>query len=115
MAAIQGSPSSTAWARSRSMSPSHAATATVATQLPTRLPKARAMPMNQSTESTSTRPIAGIAGMACSVAASTTMAEPGTPWAPLDVTSEMARMVSRSAIEMGVLVACAMKTAASVM
>ena len=57
--------------------------ATVATQLPIRLPSARAMPMNQSTDSTSTRPIAGIAGMACSVAASTTMAEPGTPCAPL--------------------------------
>lgn len=31
----------------------------------------------------STRPIAGMAGMACKVAASTTMAEPGTPCAPL--------------------------------
>ena len=73
------------------------------------------MPMNQSTDSTSTRPIAGIAGIACSVAASTTMAEPGTPCAPLEVTSEMARMVSRSVIEIGVLVAWAMNTAASVM
>ena len=71
--------------------------------------------MNQSTESTSTRPIAGIAGIACSVAARTTIAEPGTPCAPLDVTSEMARIVNRSAIDIGVLVAWAMKTAASVM
>jgi hypothetical protein len=97
------------------MSPSHAAMATVATQLPIRLPSARAMPMNQSTDSTSTSPMAGIAGIACSVAASTTMAEPGTPCAPLEVTSAIARMVSRSAIEIGVLVACAMNTAASVM
>ena len=74
----------------RSMSPSHAATTTVATQLPIRLPSARAMPMNQSTDSTSTRPIAGIAGIAESVAASTTIAEPGTPCAPFDVTSEIA-------------------------
>ena len=73
------------------------------------------MPMNQSTDSTSTRPIAGIAGIACSVAASTTMAEPGTPCAPFDVTSEIARIVSRSVIVIGVLVACAMNTAASVM
>ena len=39
------------------MSPSQAATTTVATQLPIRLPSARAMPMNQSTESTRTSPI----------------------------------------------------------
>ncbi|MNT32219.1 hypothetical protein D3C72_1680880 [compost metagenome] len=89
--------------------------ATVATQLPIRLPSARAIPMNQSTDSTSTRPMAGIAGIACKVAASTTMAEPGTPCAPLDVTSAMARMVSRSDMLMGVLVAWAMNTAASVM
>ena len=49
-------------ARLRSMSPAHAATTAVATQLPTRLPSARAMRMNQSTHSTSTNPIAGIAG-----------------------------------------------------
>ena len=46
-------------ALARSRSPSQAATTTVATQLPIRLPSARAMPMNQSTDSTSTRPIAG--------------------------------------------------------
>ena len=63
------------------------------------------MPMNQSTESTSTRPMAGMAGIACNVAARTTIAEPGTPCAPFDVTSEMARIVSRSAIEIGVFVA----------
>ena len=44
------------------MSPSQAAMTRVATQLPIRLPNARAMPMNQSTESTSTRPIVGTAG-----------------------------------------------------
>ena len=47
--------------------------------------------------------------------ASTTMAEPGTPWAPLDVTIAIARIVSRSVSDTGVLVAWAMNTAASVM
>ena len=37
------------------------------------------MPMNQSTDSTSTSPIAGIEGTAFKVAARMTMAEPGTP------------------------------------
>ena len=59
-----------------------AAMTTVATQLPIRLPSARAMPMNQSIDSTSTSPIAGMAGTAFSVAARMTMAEPGTPWRP---------------------------------
>jgi hypothetical protein len=35
--------------------------------------------MNQSTDSTSTRPIAGMLGNAFKVAARITMAEPGTP------------------------------------
>ncbi|SIL30797.1 Uncharacterised protein [Mycobacteroides abscessus subsp. abscessus] len=43
------------------------------------------------------------------------MADPGTPWAPFDVTSDTARMANRSVKVMGVLVACAMNTAASVM
>ena len=96
------------------MSFSQAATTMVATQLPIRLPSARAMPMNQSTDSTSTSPIAGMAGIAVSVAARITMAEPGTPCAPLDVISATASIVSRSVIDRGVLVACAMNTAARV-
>ncbi|MNT92076.1 hypothetical protein D3C72_2332920 [compost metagenome] len=72
------------------------------------------MPMNQSTDSTSTSPIAGIAGCADSVAARITIAEPGMPCAPLEVISATARMPSRSAIASGVLVACAINTAASV-
>jgi outer membrane protein len=108
------SPSSTRFAVARSMSFSHAATTTVATQLPIRLPSARAMPMNQSTESTSTSPIAGIAGIAESVAARMTIAEPGTPCAPFEVISDTPRISSRSVVESGVLVACAMNTAASV-
>jgi NAD(P)-dependent dehydrogenase (short-subunit alcohol dehydrogenase family) len=54
------------------------------------------MPMNQSTDSTSTRPIAGMLGTAFSVAARITMAEPGTPCAPLDVTSDTPSTSSRS-------------------
>ena len=87
---------------------------TVATQLPIRLPSARAMPMNQSTESTSTRPIAGITGTAERVAARTTIAEPGMPCAPLEVRSATPRISSRSPNASGVLVAWAMKTVASV-
>ena len=49
-----------------------------------------------------------------SVAARITMAEPGMPCAPLEVTSATARMPSRSAIASGVLVAWAINTAASV-
>ena len=98
----------------RSISFSHAAITTVATQLPIRLPSARAIPTNQSTESTRTRPIAGIVGTAFSVAAKITIAEPGTPWAPFDVTSETASTSSRSPSESVVLVACAIKTVANV-
>src|SRR5262245_65577958 len=87
------------------MSFSQTATTTVATQLPIRFVSARAMPMNQSTERTSTRPIAGIAGIAESVAARITIAEPGTPCAPFDVTSEISTIVRRSDVERGVLVA----------
>ena len=86
---------------------------TVATQLPIRLPSARAMPMNQSTDSTSTSPIAGIAGTAFSVAARITIAEPGTPCAPFEVTSEMPSTSSRSPNDSGVLVAWAMNTVAA--
>lgn len=46
------------------------------------------MPMNQSTESRSTKPIAGRLGITESVAARITKAEPGIPWAPLEVMSE---------------------------
>ena len=63
---------------------------TVATQLPMRLPSARAMPTNQSIDSSKTSPIAGIAGTALSVARRMTMAEPGMPCAPLQVISEIA-------------------------
>ncbi len=55
-----------------------------------------------------------MAGTAFSVAARITIAEPGTPCAPLDVTSEMPSTSSRSPNDSGVLVACAMNTTASV-
>ena len=72
------------------------------------------MPTNQSTDSTSTRPMAGIAGTAPRVAARMTMAEPGTPCAPFDVTSDTPSTSKRSLTDSGVLVAWAMKTTASV-
>ncbi|MNF11448.1 hypothetical protein D3C80_2126690 [compost metagenome] len=75
---------------------------------------ARPMPMNQSTASTSTRPTTGIAGMAVRVAARITRAEPGMPWAPLEVISDTSRMVSRSVMASGVPVALAMNTIARV-
>ena len=61
--------------------------------------------MNQSTASTSTSPIAGIAGIAAKVAARITIAEPGTPCAPLEVISATPRIASRSPVDSGVLVA----------
>ncbi|MCY1449465.1 hypothetical protein D9M71_662030 [compost metagenome] len=70
--------------------------------------------MNQSTASTSTRPTTGMAGMAVRVAARMTRAEPGMPWAPLEVISDTSRMVIRSDIDSGVPVALAMKTMARV-
>ena len=103
-----------ACARGISMSFSQRAMVTVATQLPIRLVSARPMPMNQSTESTSTRPATGIAGTAVRVAARITRAEPGMPWAPLEVTSETSRMVTRSVIASGVPVTWAMNTTARV-
>ena len=42
------------------------------------------------------------------------MAEPGTPCAPFDVSSDTPRITIRSLVSSGVLVAWAMKTAASV-
>ena len=53
-------------------------------------------------------------GTAFSVAARMTMAEPGTPCAPFDVTSDIPSTSSRSPKDSGVLVACAMNTVASV-
>ena len=96
------------------MSFSQRAIATVATQLPIRLVSARPMPMNQSTASTNTRPTTGIAGIAVSVAARITNAEPGMPWAPLEVINDTRRMVSKSVIDSGVPVALAIKTMARV-
>jgi hypothetical protein len=58
--------------------------------------------------------MAGMTGNADSVAARATIADPGTPWAPFDVNSDTPRMTRRSPVESGVLVACAMNTAASV-
>ncbi|MNQ60004.1 hypothetical protein D3C85_742700 [compost metagenome] len=72
------------------------------------------MPMNQSTDSTSTRPAAGMAGTAVRVAARITSAEPGMPWAPFEVTRDTSRMVSRSLMASGVPVAWAMNTTARV-
>jgi hypothetical protein len=72
------------------------------------------MPINQSTERTSTNPIAGMLGTALSVAARMTMADPGTPCAPFEVTSETARTSNKSPIESGVFVAWARKTTARV-
>src|SRR5258705_10778481 len=86
---------------------------TVTTQLQVKLPRARAMPMNQSTDSTSTNPIAGIEGTAFNVAARITIADPGTPCAPLEVISDTPSTSKRSPSDSGVLVACAMNTTAS--
>ncbi len=72
------------------------------------------MPTNQSTGRISTRPSTGIAGIADNVAARITMAEPGMPCAPFDVTSETSTTTIRSCTDSGVLVACAMKITASV-
>ncbi|MNT97801.1 hypothetical protein D3C72_2402060 [compost metagenome] len=72
------------------------------------------MPMNQSTANTSTRPTTGMAGMAVRVAARITSAEPGMPWAPLEVISDTNRIVNRSVIASGVPVALAMNTMARV-
>ena len=72
------------------------------------------MPMNQSTDSTNTSPIAGMLGTAFSVAARMTIAEPGTPWAPLDVIRDTPSTSNRSPKDSGVLVACAMNTTANV-
>ncbi|MNL64932.1 hypothetical protein D3C87_1892050 [compost metagenome] len=96
------------------MSFSQRAMATVATQLPIRLVSARPMPMNQSTASTSTRPTTGIAGIAVSVAARITSAEPGIPCAPLEVINDTKRIVNRSVIASGVPVALAINTMARV-
>ena len=96
------------------MSFSHTATTTVATQLPIRLVSARAMPTNQSTGRISTRPSTGIAGIADSVAARITIAGPGIPCAPFDVTSDTSSTTIRSCVDSGVLVACAMNSTASV-
>src|SRR5438067_1171127 len=65
-------------------------------------------------ERTSTRPMAGMLGTALSVAAKMTIADPGTPCAPFEVTSDTPRIKSRSPSERGVFVACAMNTVASV-
>src|SRR4051812_43155617 len=108
------SPLRTLAARTRSISFSQAPTTTVATALPTMLVSARPIPMNQSTASTNTRPTTGSEGTAVKVAARMTIADPGMPCAPLDVISETPRMTIRSVNDSGVLVACAMNTAASV-
>ena len=79
------SPARTWRARGTFRSFSQAAITTVATQLPIRLPSARAIPINQSIDNTNTSPMAGIAGTAFSVAARMTMADPGTPCAPFEV------------------------------
>ena len=68
---------STRFAMGQPRSPSQAAATTrVATQLPIRLPGARAIPVNRSTESASTRPTAGILGTTFSVATGIAIAEP---------------------------------------
>ncbi len=72
------------------MSFSQWAMTTVATQLPIKLVQARIIPINQSTDSKSTKPIAGKLGITESVAARITKADPGMPCAPFDVISETA-------------------------
>ena len=59
-------------------------------------------------------PSTGMAGMAVKVAASTTIADPGMPWAPLDVSSETRRIKVSVPPSSGVLVAWAMKMTAQV-
>lgn len=82
---------------------------TVATQLPMRLVQARIIPINQSTDSKSTKPIAGKLGMTESVAARITKADPGIPCAPLEVMSETSKIANKSCIERSILQACAIK------
>src|SRR5271156_3392857 len=73
LASTTTSLSSTRSASGRLRSFSQAAITTVATQLPIKLPSACTMPINQSTERTSTSPIAGMLGTALSVAARITI------------------------------------------
>ncbi|MCY1454919.1 hypothetical protein D9M71_720160 [compost metagenome] len=72
------------------------------------------MPMNQSTESRSTRPIAGRLGITERVAARITKAEPGIPCAPLEVMSETNKIANKSCVDKSILQACAIKITAKV-
>lgn len=81
------------------MSFSQWAMTTVATQLPIKLVQARIIPINQSTDSKSTKPIAGKLGITESVAARITKADPGMPCAPFDVISETNKIASKSCME----------------
>ena len=86
----------------------------VATQLPTKLLAARTIPTNQSTDKISTNPTAGMAGKLDSVAASTTMAEAGIPWAPFEVNTAITSKMAKSCSDKFTPVACAINYTASV-
>ena len=90
------------------------ATTTVATPLPIRLVSARASDMKRSMPRISARPATGTSPTADSVAASTMKPLPVTPAAPFEVSSSTASSVSCCVSVIGVLVACAMNTAAIV-
>ena len=59
------------------------------------------MPMNQSTDSTSTSPMAGIAGTAVRVAARMTMAEPGTYTVSLDAATAEGKPIDTTTVVSG--------------
>ncbi|MCY1562768.1 hypothetical protein D9M68_1002170 [compost metagenome] len=79
-----------------------------------RLVSARASDMKRSMPRMSASPATGTCPTADSVAASTMKPLPVTPAAPFDVSSSTASSVISCVSVMGVLVACAMNTAAMV-
>ena len=95
--------------------PSHLATTTAASPFPIRFVIARASDMKRSIPMSSASPAMGKAGNAASVAASVTNPLPVTPAAPLEVSNSKAIRPNCCPIDMGVLVAWAMKMAAIAM
>ena len=100
--------------RFMSRSPVQRATTTVATPLPIRLVSARASDMKRSMPRISANPATGTPPTAERVAASTMKPLPVMPAAPLEVSSRTPSSVSCCVSVIGVLVACAMNTAAMV-
>jgi hypothetical protein len=86
----------------------------VATPLPIRFVSARHSLMNLSMPSRMASDWIGMSGTIASVAANVTKPAPVTPEAPFDVIMAIARMPSSWPMVIGVLVACARKSVASV-